>query len=697
MTTPEIDVYQSAARNYFKSGWHPLPLPARAKKPPPDNCTGYDGVDFTLAEIEAEDWTGNIATRAPVDVLGIDVDVYHGGDKTLAKMVADLGPLPPTFISHNGRNDGSGIRWFRVPVGHWVHNLPGIEIVQRGHRYGMVWPSIHPEGRPYRWHDQAEQADIDYIPEVEDLPELPFEWQAELMSDNAEGEPSSTSPVEGAGVTAFFSAHEQADAPSYVATILQHFRDKVQAGHSRHDTMTHCLIWAMECCAAEIASARPTVELLGERWVAAFPEGGRRAELRSGQRVTEFELMVRHAIGKVQAKPPEFFHKLHDEIAGPRFVPGVLEPELIEMELPLIDPRTNEPVAGRLLADVRRQLASIEARDVARLILVEREFVPPPVPVTVAHLLANPPAVTASRIETILPRGGRAVMVAPRKVGKTTLMVNVVRSLTLGENLFGRWRTDPARCHFLNFEVTGDQFARWCEEAGVDPGLLVSNLRGKPNPFLTARSRRELVSQIKDGGAEVLIVDPYSVASVGMVEREGDNVAIRSWLAMLDELADDAGCGELIVTVHGSFKALDPDAARGGTALEDWPDAIWRLSADEDSGERFFAAIGRDVEVAADRLTFNPQNRRLSFGAQHMGKEAARFDRFKRAVVAAVAAAPGINTGDLRDQVRSRVPGFGNDATVNRYLKRMDEEGDLVRRSAAGLSTEHFLPGQTTP
>jgi Bifunctional DNA primase/polymerase, N-terminal len=50
-----------------------------------------------------------------------------------------------------------------------------IEIIQRHHRYAVVWPSIHPEGRQYQWFD-ADGNVIDGPPRKADLPELPAMW-----------------------------------------------------------------------------------------------------------------------------------------------------------------------------------------------------------------------------------------------------------------------------------------------------------------------------------------------------------------------------------------------------------------------------------------------------------------------------------------------------------------------------------------
>ncbi|KUH97946.1 hypothetical protein AU190_22235 [Mycolicibacterium acapulense] len=124
---------------------------------------------------------GNIALRMLDTTIGIDIDGYN--DKTGAQTIADAegrwGPLPaaPTSTS---RDDGvSGIRFYRVPAGRrFVESLgPGVEIIQHTHRYAVVAPSIHPEGRRYRWLDGGPRGpERESAPSVHHLPELPPEW-----------------------------------------------------------------------------------------------------------------------------------------------------------------------------------------------------------------------------------------------------------------------------------------------------------------------------------------------------------------------------------------------------------------------------------------------------------------------------------------------------------------------------------------
>src|SRR5690606_37060280 len=126
----------------------------------------------------------NIGVRLPDGVLGIDADLYDGkhGARTLAEAEAQCGPLPDS-PRLTARTDGSGIRFYRVPTGlGWRGVVPGgdVEVIQRGHRYAVAYPSIHPKtGTPYGW------VGVNGIPRVADLPELPSKWVGFLSTGEA--------------------------------------------------------------------------------------------------------------------------------------------------------------------------------------------------------------------------------------------------------------------------------------------------------------------------------------------------------------------------------------------------------------------------------------------------------------------------------------------------------------------------------
>lgn len=176
-------VFADAWRGYVDAGWSGvLPLPPARKEYPPSGYTGEHGQWPTRQRLErwaTEQPDGNIALRMPRDVIGIDIDAYKD-PQVRARLEEVTGPLPPTWCT-TSRVDGSGIRLYRVPVPPsgtvWVNSpVPGVEIIQHHHRYAVVAPSLHPEGRPYRWVDEASGEIGDEPPEIDDLTELP--WQA---------------------------------------------------------------------------------------------------------------------------------------------------------------------------------------------------------------------------------------------------------------------------------------------------------------------------------------------------------------------------------------------------------------------------------------------------------------------------------------------------------------------------------------
>lgn len=195
------DPYARAAQLYRSAGWHgvlPIGSTAGKKSPPPLGWTGHDAPMPSAADIAAWQETHadrNIGLRLPPGVIGLDVDQYakdgeqkHGGDE-LCRLEIALGPLPPTWIT-SARTDGvSGIRLYRVPLGldgvpiNWPGEAaPNIEIIQTGHRYALVWPSVNPEagGAQYRWSPPGHAPLIPWtlndLPDPDALPALSETW-----------------------------------------------------------------------------------------------------------------------------------------------------------------------------------------------------------------------------------------------------------------------------------------------------------------------------------------------------------------------------------------------------------------------------------------------------------------------------------------------------------------------------------------
>jgi len=258
-----MTVYARAAHIYRDHGWSTFPLPAGAKEPPPVGYTGATGVDPTDEQIQA--WCdtmpdGNIAIRLPDGVIGIDIDAYGDkhGDASLLALEAELGLLPATWCSTSRGLGKSGIRLFRVPPGRYEDKpAPSIEIIQHHHRYMLVMPSIHPEGRPYLWFD-ADGVEQHRPPLLDELPWLPQPWVDQLRERVRTG-------------TTYEPRAHQVD--EWAAAVTRAFtKALLDMPGGRHDATLHGVLALIRLELLEYPGAEQALEQLGNRFRAAIAD-----------------------------------------------------------------------------------------------------------------------------------------------------------------------------------------------------------------------------------------------------------------------------------------------------------------------------------------------------------------------------------------------------------------------------------------
>lgn len=210
MTDDISTPYADAAWTYRHAGYLgviPLGFRPRMKSPPPEGYTGWAGVDPSGADVQAwidgREGKRNIGWHIPRGYVGVDVDAYHGGAESLAKLEKAVGtPLPRTWTSTaRGADSVSRHHFYRatLPEGRTWRDHPGdgIDSLHIGHRYAMVWPSVNPDA------DNAEVCWYDPDGELyEDVPDptwfavMPPAWVAELSQDGVPLEGTGASDVE---------------------------------------------------------------------------------------------------------------------------------------------------------------------------------------------------------------------------------------------------------------------------------------------------------------------------------------------------------------------------------------------------------------------------------------------------------------------------------------------------------------------
>lgn len=263
-------------------------LPHGRKAPPPTGWTGigapYPDHDTQEAElIQAEPCNWGLRLRP--GFLGIDVDAYHGGLETLEGLQAKLGPLPRGPWSSSGRGDGSAILYYRVPEGRlWLGSAgEGVDIIQPSHRYAVLPPSLHPEGRTYvgaaPYHGDEGQP-----------PELPPEWVdclcAGVMSErSASARPLAHLPVDGFADT-WAGMADMKDALCIPAD-------------GRHDRLVKIAVRASHLWKAKYLTAATISAMVQAWWQTAMDDRSRLSEAR---RAVLWALAQRQA--EMAAPPP---------------------------------------------------------------------------------------------------------------------------------------------------------------------------------------------------------------------------------------------------------------------------------------------------------------------------------------------------------------------------------------------------------
>lgn len=216
------------------------------------------------------------------------------------------------------------------------------------------------------------------------------------------------------------------------------------------------------------------------------------------------------------------------------------------------------------------------------------------------------------RVERLWPTGGRVILAAQYKAGKSTLIGNVIRSLADGEPLLGQYATEQTTVALIDNELDERTLRRWLRDQGIQNRGQVKlvPLRGKVSSFdiLDPETRAEWAESLK--GVDVVILDCLRpvLDALGLSE---DKEAGR-FLVAFDALLSQAGVSEAAVVHHMGHSG---ERSRGDSRILDWPDATWKLvreDADDPGSPRYFSAFGRDVEVSESRLAYDVETRHLS-------------------------------------------------------------------------------------
>ena len=646
------DPHQNAA-DLADKGYGPLAIPTGAKSPPPTGTTGADPVPTYrdwLDPVEREPHRGNTGVRLPAGLVGVDVDGYDlttGGDTWAALNEND--PFPNTIVVSARFGPGydgiSGIRLYRLPENMDESSLwgshGGVEIIRHGHRYLMGPGSTHPNGEMYRAFDVPTRQFREDLPHPAVLPQLSPAQAARLTKNGAPwatrahraaqpGQGTLAAPGLRIGLEDLPAGPPCARMETLTVEAITDIDDQTV---SRHDRMVQATYAILAAASEGHRGGSEALHTLRRVFVTSIQDRATREEA-----AAEYSRAVAQAMAKIptvdpllqmccdshQSSPPE-------ATGSPQSLEGYSDTESTAESL-------RDAIGGR--EDILRNSSAYKKIVIERAIrrLVDSDETTsrwaPPQLINLTQLLNEPDNPTPWRIHGLWPERGKVLLSAAAKAGKTTLGLNLDRSLLTGTPFLGRFETapTPGTVCVLDLEMTRNQLRTWyrtLEDIPTDR-LILFPLRGQGQTLDLRKdhTRNLWANTLRDQGCTTLRFDPIGPVLAALAIDENDNSAVASYLASLDALTVEIGA-DLIVAHHYGHSGR----TRGASALLGWADALWDLAKNEtqanqdpidgmfDTRPRSFRAEGRDVDLPEHPLAYDPDTRLLTLGQPSIRKE----------------------------------------------------------------------------
>lgn len=259
---------------------------------------------------------------------------------------------------------------------------------------------------------------------------------------------------------------------------------------------------------------------------------------------------------------------------------------------------------------------------------------------TLAEILEDDPDLTLDWfVQDLAAQNFRILLAAQQKAGKSTLMLNLIRSVLTGAPFLGHHYCAVAApdevVFYLDTELGEKTVKAWAGQmlTRQDAGrLIIWSLRGKCGTVdIRAEAiRKQMAAQIREAttGRRIVlfVVDVLSAWTAALGIKENANDEIREFLEAVDSLRKEVDAGVIAATHHAGHQ--EDGRTRGASAWLDWPDSIWILTrkgdTESNSGDRFFKAYGRDVDFHKTRMDYDPSTRLLSLSAATATKETER-------------------------------------------------------------------------
>jgi len=443
-----------------------------------------------------------------------------------------------------------------------------------------------------------------------------------MLSDTANRESAATD----AEVEAFLAAHIGNERPSILLGWRKHFLAATAKLNSRHDTMVPIVCGAMEEAMAGCYPAADADAMLRKLFVEAktAPYNGKSPMSTEGADHA-FEGILGWAIAQAKNHTTAEIRARIERNMGPATLTG--PPATGNAAQPATAPAIVGPVDADPFEDevsARMDRLRVEREAKRRHDEAERPALDLPPVKSLDALLAEPDAPTPYLIEAVAPAGGRTMLSAPQKAGKTSLTGNLLRSLVDGDPFLGKFNIHERkqRIVLIDNELAENTLRRWLRQHNITNTAGVADvisLRGKVSTsnIIDDRCRAEWAQRLRDAGCDYLAFDCLRpiLDALGLDE----NRDAGRFLVAFDALLAEAAIPDALMVHHMGH---GQERSRGDSRLQDWPDAIWQIVREEPDNPhsaRYFRAHGRDVDGHEGRLDYDEATRRLTYAGGTRG------------------------------------------------------------------------------
>lgn len=637
---------KQAAHWYLDQGLRPIPWVVGERGRKVAAISGFTYPTYTVTHGDIDRWADHwqVGLAMGQGYWAVDIDSYA----ELARWEQEVGPLEVRgWRQTSGRADGGEHRLYRsVPGaeeprhGKFSPEYPHLEIISNG--LLAVAPSVHPSGRRYAWARGTDQPDQ---PGRALLGWLLTRAGAEQPGSNGFAPARVGAQNDQLDIEALLLHGIQGGGHDNTLTRLA-FQLRLQ-GRSRVEAN---LIWWMVVKRTETDPARPFTEADFDRhW------GSAEAKLQDYLPPVAEEWMYR-AIYHMSHPDTEITIDDDGEINAQQIPPS---PEEAQLKV--------------------REMWRLEARDEYRRRQAAESFATPveEQEITLATGLALPVPERRYLVEGVIGEHHNITLTAGYKTGKTTMIGNLGRSLVDGVPFLGQFNVSPdaGNVGFWNLEMDPEDLYEYWRPIGVQHSdrIVLAHLRGSRIPFMVSEPAREwAIEWLVRNEITTWIVDSWTRLCNGWHGiAEKDNAGYAALTSAIDEIKAATGVNVFMATCHmpRAEQVEGQERSRGGAALDDWVDARWVLTRQED--ERFLFVEGRGVGLEETALVFDEETRRLSIGA---GNRADARDRdVHREVMEFVRVHPGATTQEIKDGIPVAAQ------RVTNALNRLIADGAVLR------------------